>query len=86
MRFWDSPKTTIAAVHKYCLASGMELAVACDITIAAEGCRFGVPEVKFGSGIVALILPWVAGPRATSSTRPSPWRAPSPRTTGSRWT
>jgi enoyl-CoA hydratase len=61
MRFWDSPKTTIAAVHKYCLGSGMEIAVACDMTVAAEGCRFGAPEVKFGSGIVALILPWVIG-------------------------
>ncbi|MCH7869088.1 MAG: enoyl-CoA hydratase/isomerase family protein [Myxococcales bacterium] len=61
MRFWDFPKPTIAAVHKYCLGSGMEMAVACDITIAAEGCRFGAPEVKFGSGIVALILPWVIG-------------------------
>jgi len=39
--------------------------VACDITIAEEGSRFGVPEVKFGSGIVALILPWIAGPKAT---------------------
>jgi len=37
------------------------MAAACDITIAAEGCRFGAPEVKFGSGIVALILPWVIG-------------------------
>ncbi|MGI9591045.1 MAG: enoyl-CoA hydratase/isomerase family protein [Myxococcota bacterium] len=61
MRFWDSPKPTIAAVHRYCLGSGMEMAVACDITVAAEGCRFGAPEVKFGSGIVALILPWVIG-------------------------
>ncbi|MEE2672249.1 MAG: enoyl-CoA hydratase/isomerase family protein [Myxococcota bacterium] len=61
MRFWDCPKPTIAAVHTYCLGSGMEMAVACDITIAAEGCRFGAPEVKFGSGIVALILPWVIG-------------------------
>jgi len=61
MRFWDCEKPTVAAVHKYCLGSGMELAVACDITIAAEGCRFGAPEVKFGSGIVALILPWVIG-------------------------
>jgi enoyl-CoA hydratase len=61
LRFWDSPKPTIAAVHTYCLGSGMELAVACDITLAAEGCRFGAPEVKFGSGIVALILPWVIG-------------------------
>jgi enoyl-CoA hydratase len=39
----------------------MELAVACDITLAAQGCRFGAPEVKFGSGIVALILPWIIG-------------------------
>ena len=61
MRFWDSPKPTIAAVHKYCLGSAMEMATACDITIAAEGTRFGAPEVKFGSGIVALILPWVIG-------------------------
>jgi enoyl-CoA hydratase len=61
MRFWDFPKPTVAAVHTYCLGSGMEMAVACDITVAAEGCRFGAPEVKFGSGIVALILPWVIG-------------------------
>jgi enoyl-CoA hydratase len=64
MRFWDSPKPTIAAVHGYCLGSAMELALACDLTIAAEDCRFGEPEVKFGSGIVALLLPWLAGPKA----------------------
>ena len=64
MRFWDCPKPTIAAVHKYCLGSAMEMAVACDITIAAEDCCFGAPEVKFGSGIVALILPWVIGVKA----------------------
>ena len=63
MRFWDSPKPTVAAVHGYCLGSGMEMAVACDVTVAAEGCRFGAPEVCFGSGIVALILPWVVGPK-----------------------
>jgi len=61
MRFWDCPKPTIAAVHCYCLASAMEMAVACDITIAARECRFGAPEVIFGSGIIALILPWVIG-------------------------
>lgn len=63
-RLWDSPKPTIAAVHGYCLGSAMELALACDLTIAAEDCRFGEPEVKFGSGIVALLLPWLAGPKA----------------------
>ena len=63
MRFWESPKITIAAVHGYCLGSAMEMAVACDLTITAGGCRFGAPEVKFGSGIVALVLPWFIGPK-----------------------
>jgi len=63
MQFWDCPKPTIAAVHGYCLAGAFELALACDITIAAEGTRFGEPEVRFGAGIVALLLPWVTGPK-----------------------
>lgn len=63
MRFWDSPKPTIAAVHGYCLGGALELALACDITIAAAGCRFGEPEVKFGSGIVAMLLPYAIGPK-----------------------
>ena len=63
MRFWHSPKPTVAAVHTYCLGGAMELAVACDITIAATNCRFGEPEVKFGSGAVAMILPYICGPK-----------------------
>jgi enoyl-CoA hydratase len=63
MRFWDCPKPTLAAVHSWCLGSAMEMALACDITIAASDCRFGAPEVKFGSGIVALLLPWFCGPK-----------------------
>jgi len=63
MRFWDSPKVTVAAVHGYCLGSAMEMAVACDITLSSEECRFGAPEVRFGSGIVALVVPWFAGPK-----------------------
>jgi enoyl-CoA hydratase/carnithine racemase len=61
MRFWHCPKPTVAAVHHWCLGSAMEMAVACDITVSADDCRFGAPEVRFGSGIVALILPWVIG-------------------------
>jgi enoyl-CoA hydratase len=61
MRFWDCPKPTVAAVHGYCLGSAMEMTAVCDITIAADDCRFGAPEVKYGSGIVCLILPWVVG-------------------------
>lgn len=63
MRFWDCPKPTIAAVHRYCLGSAMEMAIACDITLAADDCRFGAPEVRFGSGIVALLMPWFIGPK-----------------------
>ncbi len=63
MRFWDCPKVTLAAAHGYCLGSAMELALACDITLASEDCCFGAPEVRFGSGIVALLLPWLAGPK-----------------------
>ena len=63
MRFWDCPKVTLAAAHGYCLGSAMELALACDITLASEDCFFGAPEVRFGSGIVAMLLPWLAGPK-----------------------
>jgi enoyl-CoA hydratase len=61
MRFWDCPKPTIAAVHGFCLGSAMEITAVCDITIAADDTRFGAPEVKYGSGIVCLILPWIIG-------------------------
>ncbi|MBW2542383.1 MAG: enoyl-CoA hydratase/isomerase family protein [Deltaproteobacteria bacterium] len=63
MRFWRCPKPTIAAVHGYALAGGCELAVACDITIADEKTFFGEPELRFGAGIVAMILPWLTGPK-----------------------
>lgn len=64
MAFWDCPKPTIAAIHGYCLGGAFELALACDITVAAAGARLGAPEVKFGSGAVAMLLPIVAGPKA----------------------
>jgi enoyl-CoA hydratase len=65
MRFWDCPKPTVAAVHGYCLGGAFELALACDVTVAAAGTRFGEPEVRFGSGVVAMLLPWFAGPKAS---------------------
>jgi enoyl-CoA hydratase len=63
MRFWNSPKPTIAAVEGPCLAGGCELAIACDITIAGESAVFGEPELRFGAGIVVLLLPWLVGPK-----------------------
>lgn len=63
MRFWSLSKPTIAAVQGHCLAGACELALACDITIAAENALFGEPELKFGAGIVTMILPWMTGPK-----------------------
>ena len=65
MQFWHSKKPTIAAIHGFCLAGAFELALACDITVAAEGTKLGEPEVRFGTGIVAMLLPWITGPKAT---------------------
>jgi enoyl-CoA hydratase len=63
MQFWDCPKPTVAAVHGHCLAGAFELALACDVTVAAEGTLFGEPEARFGSGIIALLLPWYTSPK-----------------------
>jgi len=63
MRFWRFPKPTIAAVRGACLAGACELALACDMTIAADDAFFGEPELKFGAGIVVMMLPWLVGPK-----------------------
>jgi enoyl-CoA hydratase len=63
MRFWHFPLPTIATVRGPCLAGACELALACDMTIAADDAFFGEPELKFGAGIVAMLLPWIAGPK-----------------------
>jgi enoyl-CoA hydratase len=45
-----SPKPTIAMVRGYCIGGGTALAVGCDIRIAADDARFGVPAAKLGLG------------------------------------
>jgi enoyl-CoA hydratase len=45
------PKPTIASVNGFALGSGYELALACDIRIAAEGAKFGSPEAKVSSSV-----------------------------------
>lgn len=42
------PKPLIAMINGYCLGSGNELALACDIRVASEDARFGQPEVSLG--------------------------------------
>ena len=63
MQFWHSKKPTIASVHGYCLAGAFEVMLACDISVADENTFFGEPEVRFGSGIIAMLAPWITGPK-----------------------
>lgn len=60
------PKPTIAAVHGWCLAGGCDLAMACDIVVAADDARFGEPEIRYGSGPVTMLMPFLIGLKKTS--------------------
>jgi enoyl-CoA hydratase/carnithine racemase len=42
------PIPTIAAIEGHCLGGGLELALACDLRVASETSRLGLPEVKLG--------------------------------------
>jgi enoyl-CoA hydratase/carnithine racemase len=46
--FLNIPQPLIAAVHGYVLGSGIEIALCCDIRIASEDAKFGLPEVGLG--------------------------------------
>jgi enoyl-CoA hydratase/carnithine racemase len=47
-----SPKPTIAAISGWCLAGGMELALWCDLRIAAKGSTLGFTERRFGVPLI----------------------------------
>ena len=64
LKFLDHPKPVIASVHSYCLAGGTDLMLACDIAVAADDASFGYVDVRFGSGVVSMFLPWIVGIRA----------------------
>lgn len=50
-------KPVIAAVNGLCLGGGMEIAVNCDLVVASENAKFGLPEVKRGVIALAGALP-----------------------------
>ena len=43
MGLWSSPKPTIAQVHGWCVGGGSDIALACDLVIAAEDAQIGTP-------------------------------------------
>ena len=61
----DCPMPVVAAVEGHCYGAGLELAARCDLAIADEAGRFGVPEVHLGipTVIEGALLPLLVGHR-----------------------
>lgn len=66
LELWSLPKPTIAAVRGWCLAGACEVAMACDLVVASDDARFGEPEIRYGSGPVTLLMPFVLGQKKTN--------------------
>jgi enoyl-CoA hydratase len=60
----EAPFPTIGMVNGHCLGGGFELAMACDLRIAAAEALMGLPEIRVGvpSVIEAALLPQLIGP------------------------
>jgi enoyl-CoA hydratase len=65
LAIWACPKPVIAQVHGYALAGGLELAMACDLIVAADDAQLGEPEIRFGSAPVTLLMPFLIGQKKT---------------------
>jgi enoyl-CoA hydratase/carnithine racemase len=57
------PVPVIARIQGYALGGGLEVAAACDLRIAADDAKFGMPEVRIGipSVVEAALLPMLVG-------------------------
>jgi len=63
LEVFDHPRPIIAQVHGHCLAGGCDLMMMCDLAVASDDAVFGQPEIRFGSTVVAQVMPWLIGAR-----------------------
>jgi enoyl-CoA hydratase/carnithine racemase len=61
---WRMPQPVIAAVHGFCLGGGFEVALYCDLRVAADNAVFSFPEMTLGAypwAGAAVVLPRLIG-------------------------
>jgi enoyl-CoA hydratase len=86
MGIYDFPKPTLACIRGYCIGGGVNVAISCDIRIAATDSVFSIPAARLGLGyrysamknLVDLVGPGAprtcsSPPAASTPPRPSRW-------------
>lgn len=63
LELFDHPRPIIGRVQGHCLAGGCDLMMLCDVVVATPDAVIGLPEITFGSAVVANVLPWLVGAR-----------------------
>jgi enoyl-CoA hydratase/carnithine racemase len=58
---WEMKKPVIASVQGHALGGGCEIAMLCDLTIAADNAVFGEPEIRFSDVGPAVVMPYIIG-------------------------
>jgi enoyl-CoA hydratase/carnithine racemase len=58
---WYMRKPVIASVQGHALGAGCELAMFCDLTIAADDALFGEPEIRYSQAGPGFVMPWIIG-------------------------
>jgi enoyl-CoA hydratase/carnithine racemase len=58
---WYMKKPVVASVQGHALGAGCELAMFCDLTIAADDAKFGEPETRHSQAGPGFVMPWIIG-------------------------
>jgi len=58
---WYMRKPVVASVQGHALGAGCELAMFCDLTLAADDAMFGEPEIRYSQAGPGFVMPWIIG-------------------------